>query len=201
MQLQLPNVTLIAIDCINYERVKSAVEFSRRNIDFGCVKILTHFDISDPLIEKIKPINSIQEYSDFMIKDLNKHFSTDFVLVVQWDGIVLNTKLWSNEFLMYDYIGAPWTAGMLKSGIPKKFNVGNGGFSIRSKRLQDRLSIDDNLIYHEAEDVMICQLNRNYLEQLGFTFAPYEIASQFSWETGPEHLSFGSHGRHHVLAY
>jgi len=198
MRLKLPNVTLIAVDCIDFNRAKDSVDFSRKDIDFGCVKILTHFNIEDPLIELIRPITSIEDYSKFMIRDLANYFDTDFVMIVQWDGLILDASLWSDEFLMFDYIGAPWTAGTLKPGVPKHFNVGNGGFSIRSKRLQGQLAIDENLIMHEAEDVVICQLNRHYLETLGFSFAPYEIATRFSWETGPPHPTFGSHGRHKI---
>lgn len=43
-----------------------------------------------------------------MIKELNKYIETDYVLIVQYDGFILNPKAWMDEFLEYDYIGAPW---------------------------------------------------------------------------------------------
>ena len=199
MRLALPNVTLLAVDCVDFNRARAAVEFSKRDIEFGCVKLLTHFEVEDPLVQRISRISSIEDYSKFMIRELTKYFDTEFVMIVQWDGLILDATLWSNDFLMYDYIGAPWTPLTLKPGVPKQFNVGNGGFSIRSKRLHDRLAVDENLVMHEAEDVVICQLNRSYLELLGYKFAPYEIAERFSWETGIPRPTFGSHGRHKIM--
>ena len=52
------------------------------------------------------------------------------MLIIQHDGFILNHKAWDNEFLNYDYIGAPvyWMGNKL-------IEVGNGGFSLRSKKL------------------------------------------------------------------
>ena len=30
------------------------------------------------------------------------------MLIVQDDGFIINKNLWDEEFLSYDYIGAPW---------------------------------------------------------------------------------------------
>jgi hypothetical protein len=130
-----------------------------------------------------------------MIKELANHFDTDYVLVTQWDGFIWEPSLWEDDFLAYDYIGAPWPDSLLTHGAPIKYNVGNGGFSIRSKRLQDFLRDDDNLVMHRAEDVAICQLNRAYLEKCGFTFAQRSIATRFSLENGPMIKRFGCHAR------
>ena len=130
-----------------------------------------------------------------MIRDLINYFDTDYVLVAQWDGFVWNPDLWEDAFLDYDYIGAPWPDSLLTHGAPLKFNVGNGGFSIRSKRLQQFLADSDNITMHRAEDVAICQINRAYLETQGFTFAPYEVAERFSLESGAMVPRFGCHAR------
>lgn len=191
----LPNVTLLIVDCVDYDRAKLAFDHCRSYINFGDSKILTHFAIDDPDIVRIPQISSIDAYSNFMIKGLSNYFTTQFVMVAQWDGFIRNINLWDNKFLNYDYIGAPWPTHLLFPGVPDKFNVGNGGFSIRSKRLQDFLRDDTNLTHHRLEDVMICQLNRAYLEKSGFTFAPEDIAKKFSWECGEERDSFGVHAR------
>lgn len=192
----LPNVTLMIVDCVNYPEAMLSFEHCRSYFDFGDAKVLTHFDINEPHIVKIPKISSIQEYSIFMVKDLANYFTTDFVLVAQWDGFIWNANMWNDEFLKYDYIGAAWPGELLFPGVPKKFNVGNGGFSIRSKRLQDFMRDNfDNMTTHHAEDVMICQLNRAYLEASGFTFAPKELADKFSWECGPKMDAFGVHKR------
>jgi hypothetical protein len=192
---KLDNVTLIVVDCVDYDRAKLAFDHCCSYFQFGDAKMLTHFPINDDCIQTIPKISSIREYSTFMVKDLANYFTTEFVLVAQWDGFIWHPEMWDDEFLKYDYIGAAWPAEVLFPGVPTKFNVGNGGFSIRSKRLQDFLRDDDNLTMHHAEDVAICQLNRAYLERCGFTFAPKELADKFSWECGPRMKAFGVHKR------
>jgi len=192
----LDNVSLVIVDCVEYKSAKLSLEHCRADIKFGEVKLLTHFDIDDPVIEKIPKISSREEYSLFMVRDLAKYFSKDFVLVAQWDGFVWHPDLWDDEFLKYDYIGAPWYPDQLQPGVPKKFIVGNGGFSLRSHRLQQFLQDNfDNLLWHKAEDVVISQFNRSYLEANGFKFAPLEVAEKFALENGPMRQAFGVHAR------
>ena len=192
----LENVSLVIVDCLGFHSAKLSLEHCRADINFGEAKLLCHFDIDDPVIEKIPKISSIEEYSIFMVRDLANYFSKDFVLVAQWDGFVWHPELWDDEFLKYDYIGAPWYPDQLKPGVPKHFTVGNGGFSLRSKRLQEFLRDNfDNLLWHKAEDVVISQFNRNYLESNGFKFAPSEVAEKFSIENGPLKKAFGVHAR------
>jgi hypothetical protein len=191
----LPTVTLIVIDCINYDRAKLSLDHCRNSANFGAVKLLTHFDVNDNVAVKIEKINSISEYSNFVIRKLSDYFDTQHVLIAQWDGFIWNADLWDNRFLQYDYIGAPWPENILHPGAPKHFNVGNGGFSLRSKNLQEFLKNDKNLTMHHAEDVAICQLNRAYLEAKGFTFAPLDLARKFSWEYYDQQNAFGVHAR------
>jgi hypothetical protein len=194
-KLDLPNLSLIIADCVNYERAKLSFDHCTSFINFGEAKILTSIDVDSPEVVKISPITRIEEYCPFMIYELPKYVNTEMVMVAQWDGFIRDINLWDDDFLKYDYIGAPWPDSILFPGVPKHFNVGNGGFSIRSKKLIDFLATDKNITYHVLEDVMICQLNRAYLEMKGFKFAPTELASKFSWECGPIHDSFGVHAR------
>lgn len=195
MKLQLPSITLLVADCVDYDRAKLAFDHCRYSCNFGQAKLLTHFDVQDPFVVKIPQIKSIEEYSTFMIKDLASYVDTEHVLVAQWDGFVWKPELWEDEFLKYDYIGAPWPENVLFKGVPKHFNVGNGGFSLRSKKLQDFLQKDSNIILHRAGDVAICQLNRAYLEAKGFTFAPFDVAKRFSWGCLEMSPAFGVHAR------
>jgi len=195
MRPKLPSVTLVVADSVDYDRAKLAFDHCRFSCEFGQTKLLTHFDVQDPFVVKIPQIKSIEEYSNFMIKDLASYVDTEHVLVAQWDGFVWKPELWEDEFLKYDYIGAPWPENVLFKGVPKHFNVGNGGFSLRSKKLQDFLQQDHNIILHRAEDVAICQLNRAYLEAKGFTFAPFDVAKRFSWECLEMSPAFGTHAR------
>jgi hypothetical protein len=190
----LPEVTLIVIDCVNYERARRAFDHCRFYCDFGAAKLLTHFDVADECVEKIEPLRSISAYSKFMLKDLARHFDTKYVLVAQWDGFVWRNNLWDQAFLDYDYIGAPWPAQITRGEAHRAHLVGNGGFSLRSKRLQEFLANDAGIDAIDNEDVVICQFKRTYLEQAGFRFAPVELAAKFSCE-GELKNTFGQHGR------
>lgn len=192
----LPSVTLVIVDCVQYNRARVAFDHCLLSCNFGEAKFLSHFDMGNKYDVRIEKISSIEAYSHFMVKELANYVETEHVLVAQWDGFVWHPEMWDNEFLKYDYIGAPWFDSQLIHGAPKKFNVGNGGFSLRSKRLQDFLRDDDNLVIHpKAEDITICQWNRAYLEKCGFKFAPKEVAEKFAIENGPLKPAFGVHGR------
>ena len=81
----------------------------------------------------IAALASRDAYSDFVLKSLLPHVATSHVLLVQWDGYVINPAAWDPAFLDCDYIGAKWfwhDDGM---------RVGNGGFSLRSRRLLEAL--------------------------------------------------------------
>lgn len=159
------------------------------------VKLFTHVDIPsiDPRIEvvKVPPMTTFPEYSKFVFKDLVKYIDTSHVLLVQQDGYVLNGSAWSEEFVGYDYIGAPWFWDRI---------VGNGGFSIRSKRLMEELAKPEYTDL-DPEDDKICRKYRKQLEERGFTWAPLEVASRFSIENqgldlrGKYEGQLGWHGR------
>ncbi len=83
-----------------------------------------------------------------MLRDLASHVETSHALCIQWDGYVLRGQAWDPAFLTYDYIGAPWPH------FSDGHNVGNGGFSLRSRRLLEacrQLPFDGQT----AEDVVI----------------------------------------------
>lgn len=194
-KVKLPDVSLIIVDCVDYHRAKLAFDFCQRGFEFGESKILSSLEVDSPEIEKIDHIKDIKSYSDFMIYDFHRYVNTKHVLSAQWDGFIVRPELYDPEYLTYDYIGAPWPSDVLFNGVPPHFNVGNGGFSLRSKELMQFMATDKNLTYHYLEDVMICQLNRAYLEAVGFKFAPLELAMKFSWECGEYRDTFGVHHR------
>jgi hypothetical protein len=130
------------------------------------------------------------EYTAFMIKQLGSLISTDFALVTQWDGYVINPAAWRDEFLQYDYIGAVWP------WKPDQFKVGNGGFSLRSRKL---LAITAEpwfaLLPNLGEDELICRVYRPILEERNIRFAPPEVAERFAYERSiPQSPTFGFHG-------
>jgi hypothetical protein len=134
--------------------------------------------------------------------------TTDYNIAVQPDGFAINPDAWDDDFLNYDYVGAPWP-WMWGGGPPWRGPiVGNGGFSLRSRRLYEALrtidikykldewALDDRLNMREyygngpsgekllPEDILISLWYRDELEQkFGVKFCPPELASKFSVET------------------
>lgn len=190
----LAMVTLVAVTSVAIGATAQAVERSLAQARFGEVLWLSDQPPPEPIADlvtwhAIEPIGSRTEYTRFMLHRLATYVATSHALCVQWDGFVLDGKAWTAEFLTYDYIGAPWPH------FYDGFNVGNGGFSLRSKRLLAACQ-DFPADTGEAEDVIICRTMRPILEeQVGMRFAPRNLASQFAFERGrPVGISFGFHG-------
>jgi hypothetical protein len=140
---------------------------------------------------RIQRLNSTQEYSHFILKELSSLVHTPFVLIIQWDGYVLEPKAWDSRFRAYDLIGARWN--WRKEGV----SVGNGGFTLRSHKLLKAMS-EDRFEFVPAlnEDDQICCVHRSVLiNEFGIRFAPEDIADRFAYEsTTPALPTFGFHG-------
>lgn len=171
-------------------------------MDFAISKTIQHCSqIEDVVIfdeKKLRPNFDIHDYTYFSLKNMWAFVKTDFVLIIQYDGMAANRTKWTDEFLQYDYIGAPWPDRFTWIGKDEK--VGNGGFSLRSAKLLDALR--DPLIHPRQdprfanEDAAICQGYSKYLrDKKGIKFAPVELANQFSHEwCNPTGETFGFHG-------
>ncbi len=194
MKKDLPTVTLLGVDCYNLERSKIAMDICQKHFSFGAVKLLSSIPDDDPRVVPIPPmIKSTEDFSYFAIKEMWKYIDTEHVLFFQHDGFILNPAAWDDEFLKYDHIGAPW----YHMG---NIHVGNGGLSIRSKRLFDLIGKNWQKIggVMHPEDNWICEYARDFLEKEGIKFAPLELASRFSKEGNQRSVvwngEFGFHG-------
>lgn len=193
-RLALPQVTLVAVDTRAPLLATQALLRSMAGIDFARAILFTHaWTPKRPLpgieIVDIDNITSSAEYSHFILRLMPGWVRTSHVLVTQWDGFVVEPWAWTNTFLAYDYVGAPWP------DQPEARAVGNGGFSLRSRRLLAAgmdLRIDDE----HPEDVALCRTYRNLLErEHGVTFAPLSLAKRFAYENDDSQgASFGFHG-------
>ncbi len=194
--LSLPNVTLIGVADDALGLIKAA-EISTKKIKFGDVRILSSWYTSGP--DKIRTLGSKTEYSKFIFKELVDYINTDYFILFQADGFVLNWEAWDNINFCYDYIGAVW------NWYNDGYKVGNGGFSFRSKKLHIALKDDkyqlynDTLIKNFEEDHNICRIHRDNLEEEGIRFASEEVANKFSIEAwaakdNKYYNSFGFHG-------
>ena len=142
-------------------------------------------------VVRIPAIKSRAAYSQFIVKELGKHITTDYALVVQWDGFIIDGDAWADEFWNYDYIGAKWPH------LQGDFRVGNGGFSLRSQRLLNALTHPEfTLDPDENEDTAICIRYREVLERkYAIAFADERVADRFAFDVGrPVGPTLGFHG-------
>ena len=139
-KLKLPNVTLLAATSSEIDAAQISMRISLHNIEFGAAKLLSPSkpEKQYPDIEYIyiEPMKNVDDYNCMVFQDLHRYFNTSHCLIVQADSFVINSDLWKNEFLEYDYIGGPWPNKIkINSNLIfhlEKNPVGNGGFSIRS---------------------------------------------------------------------
>jgi hypothetical protein len=201
--IEVPNTTLCCIDCDTYDLAIKALNHCASICNFEKILFLTDIEYSTKNIEvlNIPSLKTKEQYSRFIIKELGAYIKTDFVLIIQYDGFIVNPQSWSHDFLKYDYIGAKWW------WYPDGINVGNGGFSLRSKKLLQALSTDvvhdDFASLTKGEDTLICRVYRRFLEaEYKIKFAPETIADRFSHEfSKPVGKPFGFHGIFNIWRY
>ena len=198
-RMYLSHVTLCCVDNRYPNLGFQAIERTCKEMDFAEVLFFTNTDFLVPASHEIKNLKTIplshirnmSDYSHFMIKELNQYIRTSHVLTIQWDGFVINSDAWKDEYLKYDYIGAPWP---FETGTV----VGNGGFSLRSKKLLEALQ-DGDIKDIQPEDQCICITNKELLKsRYQIDIAPVELAEKFAFEfSAPLPKSFGFHGFFH----
>lgn len=195
--IDLSLVDLIIVDCIKPNLADKILNHCKKEINFGRSVIFTSDNlITDNEVILIDKINDFNQYSDFILK-LSDYLNNDYVLLVQCDGFILNPHLWDTNFLCFDYIGAPFSLNV------GKHNVGNGGFSLRSKEFL-QFSKKFKTTNGRPEDVFLTIDNYHLALDEGINFAPTELASNFSFENKifsnlnyfNTHNHFGFHGSH-----
>lgn len=200
----LPDVTVACIDCAYHDLAVHALRRSLAHVDFGEALLFTDREVQAEGVRTvlIPPVRSSADYSNFVIHELGKHVRTDFVLIVQYDGMVINGQAWDDAFFGYDYIGSKiyLNDDAQAGGLRENFVVGNGGFSLRSRKLMDALrqAPFDQYDAHRsawAEDLAICVHFHERLErEHGIRIAPGDIADRFSVDASlPGADTFGYH--------
>jgi hypothetical protein len=180
--------------------------------DHGLLKAMGHslkiFPVDDTFYYSKKMTR--EECQEFTIKELNDYIKTDFMLLIQSDGFISNPNMWSDTFFDYDYLGARWWHNDPHIKYAKSENivcknvVGNGGFTLRSKKFLEEAS---KLTYdgYSPEDAFLCIKNYDTLTEAGIRFAPDHIADRFSLEPDGLRLggslgrSFGFHGNTTII--
>lgn len=198
-KLSLPNVTLVAMTSVNVTATIKAMQYSMRGIDFGDAVLITHkkpWNLPKSIrYSHTTKLTNIDEFNYKMVYELGDHIKTDFALIVHADGFVVNPEMWSDEFLDYDYIGAPWPLppeGDTTTYRDKDGNICRVGNSagIRSKRLMDypkkaNIPWEGEYAYGRMwfyEDGFICCKIRHLLEAEGMRIAPIDVAKYYAHE-------------------
>lgn len=190
--LNLDQVTLLCVETRSPEMAMFAINKCTANIQFRKIVLVTDLNIpfsypKDVSLIKTPVIKTTEDYSNYLLSDLNPLIEGSHVLIIQWDSFVIRPEMWDDEFLKYDYIGAPWPHH-------PETPVGNGGFSLRSKKLISALQ-NPEITKKHPEDQSICIDNKAILEEkFEIHFAPIEIAQKFAIERGSWRESFGFHG-------
>jgi hypothetical protein len=208
--IDLSHVTLALVDGVDPASSYRTILYNARLLGFGAVKLFTFEDIPDSGEVEVVKISKLDYtgYNRFVIFELAKQIHTEFCLLIQTDGFILNPHLWEPAFCQFDYVGAPWPQ-QWDAVLPAGSRVGNGGFSLRSRRFlqcsSSCVGAYDALAAagHANEDVFVCRYLFEIMKSFGIRYADYETAMRFSLEVQfPErvrgyHEVFGFHGKFH----
>lgn len=134
------------------------------NYDFMnnlCSKINTNIKII-----KLNYDNLTQnEYSNLLCTtDFWELFIGEKILIYQEDSCIFKQNI--EEFIQWDFIGAPFT----KKGNNTPNKVGNGGFSLRTRKIM--LDVINKI---KLEDTEICSSTLDYMKSVGLKDCPEDI--------------------------
>ncbi len=202
-KLKLPSVTLVMVETREHTLARMAIEDCLRVAEFGDVLVLTdkpaQFDElrgqTGPAELRFMLVPDWPEkvgWSRSWWYDVPPLLRTAHTLNIQWDSWIWDATMWRDEFLKYDYIGAPW---WYKDGL----NVGNGGFSLVSTRLKRYLRARRWQFPCDTpvDDDLLCRKYRPELQSRGFVWAPESVAHDFAFECcrpSPTSRHLGFHG-------
>lgn len=166
-------------------------------------KIIEKMDDSNKIRITTVNINvenlTVAQYSELFYNPLfYNYIPTETFLIFQTDSIILKqNKDKINNFLKYDYVGAPWPKTM---GILGKMEVGNGGLSLRKKsKMLELLKYksrgvdrDINPVYGKyiAEDQFFCGY---HIKEVNISKPTFNDAKNFSVECIFYTYPFGIH--------
>lgn len=191
------DLTIVVIDSLNYKASELAIQQTKKI--FPLAKTLIFSDKKFTHCDKFIEVEKFDyfEHSRICLQEVGKYLETEWALFIQYDGFPTNPNCWTDEFLLYDYIGSPFKK-------PDRMVVGNGGFSLRNKRLLELTpfcpQVNDGDV-GMLEDQVISFSSREWLESQGIKYAPVELSKKFSTTEELGMIpSFGFHG-HHLVPY
>jgi len=200
----LRNVACVQIEALFPDRAARVLNWCASQCEFAEVLLFSPRPPKVPFVGKWVQIPKFGYigYSTFSTKCLHYYVRWEYALVTQHDGFILHPENWRDEFLNYDYVGAPW---------PKDFGgerVGNSGFSLRSKAFLQacaEINIEHNNeadceeakrfqqgVDAAADDIWMCRNPdvREAMTRFGLEYAPVDVAKFFSSEMEIPEIAF-----------
>lgn len=188
--INLNDVSLVAVATKEVEETLEAIRYSLKNVSFDKVMLFAHFNPAPMAMDyefiQIEPFSSVEEWGKYIIYELYKYISTKHIILIHADGFIVNPESLNDEWLKYDYIGAPWA--IPSDNFSCRDYYGNiirqgNSVSLRSYKMPTELNIPweaDAGYFHE--DGFLCAVKRHILVKNGIEFAPFEVACRFSHE-------------------
>jgi hypothetical protein len=192
-------IDLMIVNTLDHNIAQKTLAYCAKFFEFNNIIMIsdTKVNYENYISIKIDRFKNLHEYSDFCLR-LIDYVKSDHLLLVQDDGHIVNPNLWEENFLNFDYIGAPWPASgrwlerfkkyddnvheIIKKNI-KKNRVGNGGFSLRSSKFLEYSTTYDSC-NGIAEDIFLSLLNYEKATNYGIKFPDFATALKFSTESG-----------------
>lgn len=182
--MNINDVTLVTIETMYHDLAKRAMEETLKRLPIKNVIVFSDQDFLPG--SKFVQIEhgDMFSYCQRLLKGMAEHVDTTHMIFQQWDAMAHRDDGWRDYFLLNDYIGAVWP------WRPSPDNMGNGGFSLRSRKLLDELQaphMQMNVFGEHGvqEDNYISLVWRKELESKGIVYAPSPVADQFSIELSP----------------
>jgi hypothetical protein len=192
--MNLPDVTLVMIDVQAPELARLSLRDSVQDIRFGEVVVFSDTDLVDKQLSQVaqefrwvptSKWDSLYERVKYFWYAVPDYIHTKFMLEIQWDAWIIDPDMWTDEFLEYDFVGAPWwyTDGL---------NVGNG-CALRSMKFMRYLQEHQKEfpLKDAREDDLLGRRYRKKLEkEAGLKWPSEQLASRYAFEcTRPSHVS------------
>lgn len=191
-----PTIGLISLTSVEVDAHVHALKHSQHEMEKAGIKVsdvclVTHqrpWDSNGIRLIQLPFAIDILSYARMQVRRLHEWIETDFILNIQADGFVTNASKWTDDFLKYDYIGAPWAE---PKGLSQA-RVGNSGFSLRSRKFCELSGVkyemidweEDPFVFYDdqGDDVYWTQVNDWWFKSKECRFGSMEIATQFSIE-------------------
>lgn len=190
--LRLPDVSMVMVETRAHELLRITAEQFLAKVEPREVLIYTDrpelLAIPGARVELVPDWKDKRKLMEFFSYEAWRPATAPFIFYLEWDAGLCDVTMWRDEFLSTDYIGAIW---WYQDGSP---NVGNGGFSIRSRRLAEfQASVRSK--WPSYHDNMLCRDRRKEFESAGFVWASEALANDFAFE-GFDRLGFENNLKH-----